>query len=616
LFDFNNLLIINLRCSKINIQKRIFSKVYIKLPDFTLRTEEAMKNLKVSKKLWFIVLPITIVLIVSVLFFSWTITGIQDTLKTALYDEIYVSNTTLLNADRDFYQSSIAEQEYYFGKAIISSERKKELLSNYEENLIQAKERVHEAIDNIVGNETLYTIKEETSGLTLSELLAGFDESIAKWEAEYSMKTDKGDYLKKIVLFEETRGYIDLMTQVFEKYALERPEEISDSVNSAMVIILAVIAIIIVLVFLFAVYLVRYLSKGIKEITKNMHSLSENDLSITPYEIDSKDELGILSKAVKALTDSLYQMAGVMKGTSSELDASSGIMRDNAEEVSTSMHEIANAVGDIAESATKQAHNSDQVSSEVDVLGEVIHKSIMSAELLSGESGKIREVTEDGLKVVNELSEITINNQSELNEIFELINMTNEKAGKIGEASQMISGIAQQTNLLALNAAIEAARAGDAGKGFAVVADEIRTLAENSKSAVSRINEITNNVSDAVMSVVEDSRNLLSFVDNQVLKDYDKFVVTSNQYDKDADMVNEVVSEINKIAEELYTTITQIRIATEEVTKASAEGADGTSDIASKVSDIVNQIDDLLKLEKENSNSAKKLDGMVEFFKL
>lgn len=163
---------------------------------------------------------------------------------------------------------------------------------------------------------------------------------------------------------------------------------------------------------------------------------------------------------------------------------------------------------------------------------------------------------------------------------------------------------------------IEAARAGEAGKGFAVVADEIRVLAENSKNAVSRINEITYNVSDAVESVVNDSKNLLFFVDNQILKDYENFVSTSNQYGKDADMVNAVVSEIDEIAAQLYETITQIRIAIEEITRAAGEGAEGTTDIAEKVNSIVDQIDDVLNKEKENSISARKLDEMIEFFKI
>lgn len=149
-----------------------------------------------------------------------------------------------------------------------------------------------------------------------------------------------------------------------------------------------------------------------------------------------------------------------------------------------------------------------------------------------------------------------------------------------------------------------------------MVADEIRVLAENSKNAVSRINDITYNVSEAVESVVQDSKALLDFVDNQVLNDYKMLVDTSRQYDHDADSVRNVVTEINVIAEQLYETIQQMRQAIDEITTAAGEGAQGTTDIATRVTDIASKTDDVLHQSMENQKSAEKLDEMVGFFQL
>ena len=123
-----------------------------------------------------------------------------------------------------------------------------------------------------------------------------------------------------------------------------------------------------------------------------------------------------------------------------------------------------------------------------------------------------------------------------------------------------------------------------------MVANEIRVLAENSKEAVSKINDITFNVSDAVNGVVTDAEKLLAFMDNNVKQDYAMLVDTSERYDGDANKVKDMVQEISEMADNLLGSMEQIRSAIMDVTRAASEGAEGSSQIAQKISDISIQV--------------------------
>jgi methyl-accepting chemotaxis protein len=73
-----------------------------------------------------------------------------------------------------------------------------------------------------------------------------------------------------------------------------------------------------------------------------------------------------------------------------------------------------------------------------------------------------------------------------------------ERTTQIGRITETVKDLADQSNMLALNAAIEAVRSGEHGKGFAVVAREIRSLADQSIQATTRVRDVLGDIQGAI----------------------------------------------------------------------------------------------------------------------
>ena len=373
-------------------------------------------------------------------------------------------------------------------------------------------------------------------------------------------------------------------------------------------IFIILIAVFIVFGYIISVFLSRSISKPLGLLNDKLKDTSEGDGDLTKrLEITSTDEIGEVSqsfnvfinkiysiiyniskgieslneksKSLETTANSLVNQAGAMNSQSQLVSASSeqissnaNIIASSAEQASVSVSTVATATeqmsANIAQVAIVSKNTTQNVNATVEDIYklsnniEVAGKSI--DELVNEINGVVSAIEEmnatltEIAKNTQQASNISLNAAKEAENTNTVMKEMQKSSSEIGKIVMLINDIADQTNMLALNATIEAASAGDAGKGFAVVANEVKSLAQQTADATSRIAEQI----EEMQKSVDNSSASISIITN-------------------------IINELNDINTVIASSVEEQNITTSEIAHSSGRMSGSANEIQGQISNVI-----------------------------
>ena len=382
-----------------------------------------------------------------------------------------------------------------------------------------------------------------------------------------------------------------------------------------MILIFVVAVVIIILCVVIRRTVVRPAQRAkndLDEIINNIES-GKGDLTLR-VNTKTTDEIGQLANGINKFIEVLQDLMVKIQNASADMNNSVALVREEAEasnmnatnvsatseelaasmeEVSASLHELTAACGDMLNKISKINNIADSAAARMQ-------------EVKGKASDRHQEAVESKEKTIATFENIE---KGVVNAVE-----ASKSVSQITELTENILSIAAQTNLLALNASIEAARAGEAGKGFAVVADEIRQLADDSRETANNIQAISQQVITAVTDLAGNATEMIRFVDEEVVSDYDNFVDIIGRYEEDSDQASSIFSEFAEMATDSVSTMTHMNDGINNISVTIEESAQGVSNVAEEISKLVMAISSITVQAGENKNISDGLSGEVSRF--
>lgn len=289
-------------------------------------------------------------------------------------------------------------------------------------------------------------------------------------------------------LLGQTRGLSHTVEEQFKSFSSALNENSAQTQSRLATLKLSVTVIVSLVIIGLIWQIARSINTQVSTLLSLIQEIARTNNVALRANLKGKDELVAISQYFNRLLDKLEGLISGTQEKSAHLSSTTGSMHQELENVIVQFNVQADHTSTMATSVQEMVSTINEISESTSVAVEGVHQASINAH-------KGREVVESTVRNIDQLSSILGESQTSIQSL-------NHHVDKIGDAVNIIQGIAEQTNLLALNAAIEAARAGEQGRGFAVVADEVRALASRTHQSTEDITKVVSAIQSQMSEVV------------------------------------------------------------------------------------------------------------------
>ena len=389
-----------------------------------------------------------------------------------------------------------------------------------------------------------------------------------------------------------------------------------NSMKTALILIGIIFLIIaVVLVGFFTVFMLKGLDKLIPVINKTAnYDFTEDDES---RKLETRsDEIGVIARALGKTRNNLRDMVAMISRAGSSIDTNVNMLQATIDKVgcicednSATTETLAAGMEETAATTSTIAQNVANVQTNAKDIDRMADEGTQLANEVSKRATELASTTELASRKTMEIYESVKIKSDEAISASQAVNKINELTGTI-------MAISSQTSLLALNASIEAARAGEAGRGFAVVATEIGNLATQTSEAVQSIGGIVEEVNSAVGQMSDCLTQTTSFLETNVLSDYQEFGKVSVQYREDANTFGNSMNDIRHSVGSLTGDIEKIAGAISGIDTNVTETSHGVVDIAEKTTEMASDTSASVEKVNECRGAVSDLNDIINKFSL